>query len=252
MFGNVQLIPARPYSRSRLLVLALLTLGSLMGGALPPLAAQSPNSPPRPAPATNATTRPLLKSGSQGEAVTELQAMLKLLGYYGGAVSGTYDEATAAAVSQFQKSANLTADGVVGTDTWNRLLPPAPAVTATAPTPTPAKPSTADSFPLPAGTPSTGAKPAPKPTPGTKPTAPTSTTQAAASEVATLPILRIGMKGSAVEGLQERLRSLGYLKGSADGVFGAETQAAVKAAQRKLSLEPDGIVGTATWMGLLR
>lgn len=60
------------------------------------------------------------------------------------------------------------------------------------------------------------------------------------------------MKGPAVEGLQQRLRSLGYLQGSVDGVFGAETQAAVKAAQRKLSLEPDGVVGNATWLGLLR
>lgn len=60
------------------------------------------------------------------------------------------------------------------------------------------------------------------------------------------------MQGPAVTGLQERLRTLGYLKSGADGVFGPETQAAVKAAQRKLSLEPDGVVGPATWTGLLR
>jgi peptidoglycan hydrolase-like protein with peptidoglycan-binding domain len=67
-----------------------------------------------------------------------------------------------------------------------------------------------------------------------------------------LPILRLGMKGPAVSGLQERLRALGYLKGGADGIFGPETQAAVKAAQRVLKLEADGVVGSDTWLGLLR
>ncbi|MBW4690652.1 MAG: peptidoglycan-binding protein [Lyngbya sp. HA4199-MV5] len=60
------------------------------------------------------------------------------------------------------------------------------------------------------------------------------------------------MKGPAVIALQERLRSLGVFKGAADGVFGAETLAAVKAAQRKLRLEPDGVVGGGTWSALLR
>jgi peptidoglycan hydrolase-like protein with peptidoglycan-binding domain len=60
------------------------------------------------------------------------------------------------------------------------------------------------------------------------------------------------MQGTAVTGLQERLRALGLLKASADGVFGAETLAAVKAAQRQFSLEADGVVGPATWEALLR
>jgi peptidoglycan hydrolase-like protein with peptidoglycan-binding domain len=52
--------------------------------------------------------------------------------------------------------------------------------------------------------------------------------------------------------LQSRLITLGFLQGSADGVFGAETQAAVQAAQQNFKLEPDGIVGSATWNALLR
>jgi peptidoglycan hydrolase-like protein with peptidoglycan-binding domain len=60
------------------------------------------------------------------------------------------------------------------------------------------------------------------------------------------------MQGPAVRQLQERLKALGFLQGSVDGVFGAATQAAVKAAQQNFQLEPDGIVGSATWSALLR
>jgi peptidoglycan hydrolase-like protein with peptidoglycan-binding domain len=52
--------------------------------------------------------------------------------------------------------------------------------------------------------------------------------------------------------LQERLRTLGFFSGTVDGVFGEATQAAVKSAQRNFNLEPDGIVGSATWSALLR
>jgi peptidoglycan hydrolase-like protein with peptidoglycan-binding domain len=60
------------------------------------------------------------------------------------------------------------------------------------------------------------------------------------------------MRGSAVEGLQERLKAIGFFSGAIDGVFGTETQAAVQAAQRNFGLEPDGVVGPATWLALLR
>jgi N-acetylmuramoyl-L-alanine amidase len=60
------------------------------------------------------------------------------------------------------------------------------------------------------------------------------------------------MHGPAVSRLQERLRTLGFFNGSVDGVFGEETQSAVKAAQQKYELEPDGIVGPATWTTLLQ
>jgi len=255
MVGNVHLTSHLQPSSQHLLIQALLGLGAVALVGTEVAFAQAP----KPTVPASTLSRPLLKTGSQGEAVTELQAMLKLLGYYGGSVNGTYDEATATAVTKFQKSANLSADGVVGAETWNRLLPPSPTVTTTATKPantTPPKSNTAESFPLPGGTkPSTNtatSKPATA-APTTKPaTTAANSTQSLPSDVATLPILRLGMKGPAVEGLQERLRSLGFLKGAVDGIFGTETQAAVKAAQRKFSLEPDGVVGNATWMGLLR
>jgi N-acetylmuramoyl-L-alanine amidase len=60
------------------------------------------------------------------------------------------------------------------------------------------------------------------------------------------------MRGSAVSGLQERLKAIGLFNGAIDGVFGAETQESVKTAQRNFNLEADGIVGPATWLALLR
>ncbi|MEM7714599.1 MAG: peptidoglycan-binding domain-containing protein, partial [Cyanobacteria bacterium P01_A01_bin.68] len=61
-----------------------------------------------------------------------------------------------------------------------------------------------------------------------------------------LPILRPGMRGSQVVKLQEKLSNLGFLKG-VDGDFGPVTTEAVKAFQKSKGLEPDGVVGGATW-----
>ncbi|MBD2020394.1 peptidoglycan-binding protein, partial [Leptolyngbya sp. FACHB-36] len=48
------------------------------------------------------------------------------------------------------------------------------------------------------------------------------------------------------------LRTIGVFEGAIDGVFGAETQTAVRAAQRRFGLEADGVVGPSTWSALLR
>jgi peptidoglycan hydrolase-like protein with peptidoglycan-binding domain len=55
------------------------------------------------------------------------------------------------------------------------------------------------------------------------------------------------MEGEAVTQLQQRLQAIGVFSGTIDGIFGAETELAVQEAQRKFSLEPDGVVGSATW-----
>ncbi|WP_322745403.1 peptidoglycan-binding protein [Plectonema radiosum] len=66
-----------------------------------------------------------------------------------------------------------------------------------------------------------------------------------------LPILRPGMRGSQVVELQQKLSKLGFLK-SIDGDFGPVTTEAVKAFQKRNGLEPDGVVGGATWQLLDR
>ena len=64
--------------------------------------------------------RPTLQFGSEGTSVSEVQAALKLMGYYDGKVDGVYKESTAIAVSKFQEAAGLPANGIVGPDTWTR------------------------------------------------------------------------------------------------------------------------------------
>ena len=72
---------------------------------------------------TASINRPTLKLGSQGEYVSELQAALKLLGFYTGAVDGVYNNITASAVSRFKQSVGLNPDGVVDATTWQKLFP---------------------------------------------------------------------------------------------------------------------------------
>ena len=233
----------------------------------------SPTPTASPAVQTRFTT---LRLGSRGYDVAELQGILRLLGYYTGAIDGQFQESTATAVAAFQQAAGLEPDGVVGLNTWNRLLP-APAATAASPaaspSATPAAPiaSPAESSAAPTLSPSTtpAASPAaPTPSPATTPAvpaaslsplpsptpvpSPTASPTPAASAPVDFPVLRLGMRGPAVMRLQERLRSAGVFTGSIDGVFGAQTQAAVQAAQRRLGLTPDGVVGPATWAALLR
>ncbi|MEE0944988.1 MAG: spore cortex-lytic enzyme [Clostridia bacterium] len=55
-----------------------------------------------------------------------------------------------------------------------------------------------------------------------------------------------GSTGSEVRQIQQRLIQWGYLSGTADGIYGAKTEAAVKRFQRNNGLTPDGIAGSAT------
>jgi len=61
------------------------------------------------------------------------------------------------------------------------------------------------------------------------------------------PTLREGAKGEPVRALQQRLNTLGFNAGTADGSFGPKTEAAVKAFQRAKGLTADGVVGPKTW-----
>jgi hypothetical protein len=65
-------------------------------------------------------------------------------------------------------------------------------------------------------------------------------------ESAVTDTLRNGSRGDAVRALQEKLNSLGYNSGAADGIFGVKTEAAVKQFQKAKGLTADGIVGVKT------
>ncbi|PSB59841.1 peptidoglycan-binding protein, partial [filamentous cyanobacterium CCP1] len=106
------------------IALVVLSMGQVPANSQSPEANQ-PSTESQASPSSS--IRPVLTLGSEGDSVSELQAMLKLLGYYSGAVDGVYRASTAAAVSAFQQAVGLQADGVAGPDTWNRLLPASPA-----------------------------------------------------------------------------------------------------------------------------
>lgn len=58
------------------------------------------------------------------------------------------------------------------------------------------------------------------------------------------------MEGDAVRLLQRRLAAKNMYRGPIDGIFGSQTEAAVRQLQQANSLTVDGIVGPATWGAL--
>ncbi len=64
---------------------------------------------------------PILRPSAEGTAVSQLQEELQTLGYYNGAIDGSYGELTEAAVREFQADQQLIVDAVVGPATWDAL-----------------------------------------------------------------------------------------------------------------------------------
>ncbi|HEX2085520.1 MAG TPA: matrixin family metalloprotease [Solirubrobacteraceae bacterium] len=64
------------------------------------------------------------------------------------------------------------------------------------------------------------------------------------------PTIRRGSRGDAVRRLQQALTNLGFSPGPVDGIFGQQTEAAVRGYQSTRGLKADGIVGPQTWGAL--
>jgi peptidoglycan hydrolase-like protein with peptidoglycan-binding domain len=64
------------------------------------------------------------------------------------------------------------------------------------------------------------------------------------------PTVRWGSQGPAVKTLQAQLKKLGFEPGPIDGIFGSDTDSAVRAFQRARGIQVDGIVGPQTWATL--
>lgn len=220
---------------------------------------------------------PLLQFGSEGPDVQTIQTLLQLLGYYSDVVDGRYQESTVVAVSAFQRAAGLSDDGILGPTTWDKLLPSvvqlqvsqgnseSPSGTlstlATAPSSRPSVPSSSrisseaeDDAPVGSNADSSTSEPSTNSAgeADASPVPPSSSSTSGSSDDIRLPTLRLGMRGPAVQNLQERLSSLGLLQGTIDGIFGNQTEESVKSAQRSFNLTPDGVVGPATWRALLQ
>ena len=90
---------------------------ALAGESLPGLAAQAAQAVFVP------VSRPMLRRGSRGDAVREMQAGLMKLGYnlgtYG--ADGIFGKRTKAAVKAFQRDCRIQVDGIVGPETWGCL-----------------------------------------------------------------------------------------------------------------------------------
>lgn len=68
------------------------------------------------------TPEPLLRVGSTGQRVTDLQARLAVLGYYTGEIDGQFGAGTRDAVTLFQQQNGLMADGLAGSETCSVLF----------------------------------------------------------------------------------------------------------------------------------
>ena len=62
--------------------------------------------------------------------------------------------------------------------------------------------------------------------------------------------IKKGSKGDDVKVIQSKLKELGFLFGSVDGIFGLITEQAVKHFQQYMGLKTDGIVGAKTAVAL--
>jgi peptidoglycan hydrolase-like protein with peptidoglycan-binding domain len=72
-----------------------------------------------------ALNKPVLKEGSTGTAVKELQQLLNRWGYPV-AIDGNFGRFTRSSVEAFQAQVFLTPDGIVGNNTWQALYTGAP------------------------------------------------------------------------------------------------------------------------------
>ncbi|TPE67845.1 peptidoglycan-binding protein [Halalkalibacterium halodurans] len=87
------------------------------------LAALTNQAPAASAPQYNAPVQQttVLRQGSRGDAVRDLQRSLKDLGYYRMSVDGIFGAGTTTAVREFQRKMGLTVDGIAGPQTLNAL-----------------------------------------------------------------------------------------------------------------------------------
>ena len=214
-----------------------------------------------------------LRMGDSGSAVKDLQTKLKKLGYYSGTVDSTFGSGTYAAVKAFQKKYNLTADGVAGSETLKKLdsayknadsdkdddsLRKGATGSAVKDLQTKLKKLgfynayvdgsygdttvaavkafqkkynlTADGV--------AGSETLKKLDSAYK--------NADSNTSTDDDSLRKGATGTAVKTLQTNLKKLGFYTAYVDGSFGATTESAVKAFQRKYGLTADGVAGSAT------
>lgn len=159
----------------------------------------------------------VLQYGDEGVAVSTVQYYLAFLGYFLPElpqldITGRFDDDTRDAVYAFQNAYGLNVDGVVGRDTWNRLLNVYDQLLRDLP----------------------------------------QDYQNYIEQVYPGRFLTLGDEGRPVRQLQENLRRIAAQDPAiptveADGIFGEATRRAVTALQRQLGMEQTGAVGPVLW-----
>jgi peptidoglycan hydrolase-like protein with peptidoglycan-binding domain len=96
-------------------------VGPITWGVLDAGNITAPTTPPPPPTTPTPTTRPLLRQGSTGPAVTELEQRLNDLSYWVGTIDQSFDSRTHHAVVALQKAAGIGRDGIVGPITWGAV-----------------------------------------------------------------------------------------------------------------------------------
>ena len=214
-----------------------------------------------------------LRMGDSGSAVKDLQTKLKKLGYYDGTVDSTFGSGTYAAVKAFQKKYNLTADGVAGSETLKKLdsayknadsdkddgsLRKGATGSAVKNLQTKLKKlgfynasidgdygdttvAAVKAFQKKYNLTADGVAGS-----ETLKKLDTAYKNADSNTSTDDDSLRKGATGTAVKTLQTNLKKLGFYTAYVDGSFGATTESAVKAFQRKYGLTADGVAGSAT------
>lgn len=210
---------------------------------------------------------PVLKEGSTGPEVTQLQQRLKQLGYFSPNPTGNFKRITKDSVIAFQRNAGISATGIVNQQTWNALLgysrPNSTSLSTqqvkdlqqylrdlgyfkTNPTGT-VGPLTRDAiarFQRGNGIYADG-------------NANVQLLEAVrrvwGNKYATQPtrdFLAVGDRGDNVRAVQERLSQFGFFNGSPDGYFDEYTRGSVVRFQQSYGLNPTGTVNAQTWQTL--
>jgi peptidoglycan hydrolase-like protein with peptidoglycan-binding domain len=245
------------------------------------------NRTPSPAstPANTTSTSEILRVGSQGQAVRNLQTRLRELGYFNATATGYYGNLTRSAVREFQADNGLPVDGIFGPRTQRAITPG----TSAAPAASFSSPATGvAATPLRQGArgeqvvrlqnqlrqlgylnaPATGyygkltvdAVQRFQADRGMTPDGMVGMqTQNILEQNAPSPspstnsnLLQRGSTGEAVTELQNQLRQLGFLQANATGFYGPLTETAVRRFQRDRNLNADGIAGSSTQAAIER
>lgn len=166
----------------------------------------------------------LLRLGSAGEDVRTIQRELNRIRANYPSITkisdtnGIFDAATRSAVRQFQSIFNLDVDGIVGKATWYKIKQIYNAV---------------------------------------KKVSELYSEGITISEIERIysTVLRRGSRGNEVKVVQYYLAFIGFFNNSlpqidVDGIFGADTENAVRTFQRQYGLTVDGIIGRQTWYAI--